>query len=186
MSHLLEVKNLDVKFDTDEGRITAVENISLSVDQGEVLGIVGESGCGKSTTARSIVQLPKPTSGSVMVTSEGDSIELTGLKGDALRKVRPKLQMIFQDPFSSLNPRMNLLDLVGEPMLVNGLKNRKERSERVAELLRLVGLRPEYMQRFPHAFSGGQRQRISIARALATRPRLLICCLLYTSPSPRD
>ena len=174
---ILEVKGLTTRFDIRKGifgsatgRIHAVEGVDFSLQPGETLALVGESGCGKSTTGRSIIRLTQPTRGSVIF--EGQ--ELTGLSGKDMRPYRRQMQMIFQDPFASLNPRMNLLDLVGEPLLVNGVANRKERSDRVADLLHLVGLRPEYMRRFPHAFSGGQRQRIVIARALALNPRLVV------------
>ncbi len=136
---------------------------------------MGESGCGKTTTARCILRAFKPTGGKILFrTQSGQTVDIATLPEDEIRPLRREMQMIFQDPFASLNPRMNLLDIVGEPLLVNGMKNRQERTERVAEILGLVGLRPEYMRRFPHAFSGGQRQRIVIARALALHPRLVV------------
>jgi peptide/nickel transport system ATP-binding protein len=157
------------------GHVRAVDGVSFHIDEGETLGLVGESGCGKTTTARCILRAIEPTAGHVfMRTAEGATVELGGLRPAGLRALRREMQMIFQDPFTSLNPRMTLLDLVGEPLLVHGMKRRREREERVADLLRRVGLRAEYMRRFPHAFSGGERQRIGIARALALHPRLVV------------
>ena len=136
---------------------------------------MGESGCGKTTASRCILRAIDPTGGEIRYrTRDGRTVDLATLPPSGLRPLRAEIQMIFQDPFGSLNPRMTLLDNVGEPLLVNGMRNRGERADRVAELLRLVGLRPEFMHRFPHAFSGGQRQRIGIARALATEPRLVV------------
>jgi peptide/nickel transport system ATP-binding protein len=179
---LLEVKSLQKYFPIKKGffkkvvgHIRAVDDVNFYIKEGETLGLVGESGCGKTTTARCILRALKPTGGQILYrTQEGPVVDVASLSGDQIRPLRREMQMIFQDPFASLNPRMNLLDIVGEPLLVNGMKDRKERTERVAELLRLVGLRSEYMQRFPHAFSGGQRQRIVIARALALHPRLVV------------
>ena len=136
---------------------------------------MGESGCGKTTTARCILRALKPTAGEIAFRiDEHTVVDVASLRRKDLRPVRRHMQMIFQDPYASLNPRMTLGDIVGEPLLVNGMTDRQERNERVAELLRLVGLRSEYMQRYPHAFSGGQRQRIGIARALALNPRLVV------------
>lgn len=180
---LLEVRHLKKYFPIREGffkrvvgQVRAVDDISFYIREGETLGLVGESGCGKTTTARSILRAIDPTSGEILFrTASGEVVDLATLPEKELRPLRREMQMIFQDPFASLNPRMNLLDIVGEPLLVIGnMKDRKQRTERVAELLKLVGLRPEYMQRFPHAFSGGQRQRIVIARALALNPRLVV------------
>ncbi len=180
---LLEVRNLKKYFPIRKGffrrvvgQIRAVDDVSFYINEGETLGLVGESGCGKTTTARCILRALDPTSGQILFrTQSGQVVDVATLSEDEMRPLRREMQMIFQDPFASLNPRMNLLDIVGEPLLViEGIKSRKERAERVAELLRLVGLRPEYMQRFPHAFSGGQRQRIVIARALALNPRLIV------------
>src|SRR5512144_1624577 len=179
---LLEVRNLRKYFPIQKGflkktigNVRAVDDVSFFVEEGETLGLVGESGCGKTTASRCVVRAIAPSSGQMLFrTGEGQVVDLARLDRAALRPLRPQMQMIFQDPYGSLNPRMNLLDIVGEPLLVNGLANRKQRTDQVAELLQLVGMRPEYMQRFPHAFSGGQRQRIGIARALSLHPRLVV------------
>jgi len=180
--NLLEVNNLVKYFPIQRGffkrtvgHVRAVDDVSFVVKSGETLGIVGESGCGKTTAARCILRAVEPTSGEVLFrTGDGTVVDVTQLGKSPLRQLRSDMQMIFQDPFSSLNPRMTLLDIVGEPLLVNGMNSQQERADRVAELLRLVGLRPEYMRRFPHAFSGGERQRIGIARALALNPLLVV------------
>src|SRR5215510_14970364 len=157
------------------GHVRAVDGVSFEIREGETLGLVGESGCGKTTTARCILRAMVPSSGQILFRPrEGPLVDLAQLSRKELRPLRSEMQMVFQDPFGSLNPRMTLLDNVGEPLLVHGLRDRRARRDRVAELLRLVGMRPEYMYRFPHAFSGGQRQRIGIARALATEPRLVV------------
>jgi peptide/nickel transport system ATP-binding protein len=179
---LLEVEELRKYFPIRKGymrrvagEVRAVDNVSFYINEGETVGLVGESGCGKTTTARCILRAMRPTAGRVLFrTKEGAVVDMATLRRQELRLLRRELQMIFQDPFSSLNPRMTLLDIVGEPLLIHGMTSRHEREDRVADLLRLVGLRPEFMRRFPHAFSGGQRQRIGIARALALHPRLVV------------
>lgn len=179
---LLDVKSLYKYFPIRKGilqkvvgHVRAVDDVTFYINQGETLSLVGESGCGKTTTSRCILRALDPTRGAVLFrTADGQVVDVAQLPSNKLQPLRRQMQMIFQDPFSSLNPRMTLLDIVGEPLLVHGVKSADERVERVAELLRLVGLRPEYMRRYPHAFSGGQRQRIGIARALALRPRLVV------------
>jgi peptide/nickel transport system ATP-binding protein len=180
---LLEVNHLKKYFPIKKGflrktvgYVRAVDDVSFYVNEGETLGLVGESGCGKTTTARCILRAIDPTSGQIRFrTHQGNRlVDIAALSSAEIRPLRREMQMIFQDPFASLNPRMTLLDIVGEPLLVNGVTQHHERTERVAEILRLVGLRPEYMRRYPHAFSGGQRQRIVIARALALHPRLVV------------
>jgi peptide/nickel transport system ATP-binding protein len=157
------------------GHVRAVDGVDFHIDEGETLGLVGESGCGKTTTARCVLRAIEPTQGQIHIrAADGSVVDLGQVSPRELRTLRRQMQMIFQDPFTSLNPRMTLLDLVGEPLLVHGMKSRRERESRVADLLRRVGLRPEYMRRFPHAFSGGERQRIGIARALALHPRLVV------------
>ena len=156
------------------GEVKAVDDVSFFLNKGETLSLVGESGCGKTTTSRCILRAITPTAGQILLTDNGQTIDVTTLPNDELRSLRRQMQMIFQDPFSSLNPRMTLLDIVGEPLFVHGVGSLQERTDRVVELLQLVGLRPEYMRRYPHAFSGGQRQRIGIARALALNPRLVV------------
>ncbi|RMF00895.1 MAG: dipeptide ABC transporter ATP-binding protein [Chloroflexi bacterium] len=179
---LLDVKGLKKYFPIKKGffkktvgHVRAVDDVNFFIREGETLGLVGESGCGKTTTSRCILRAVDPTGGRVLYRAKsGATVDIAQLPASEMRRLRPEMQMIFQDPFASLNPRMNLFDIVSEPMFVNGIKSRSERADRVAELLQLVGLRPEYMQRFPHAFSGGQRQRIVIARALALKPRLVV------------
>ena len=179
---LLEVKNLRKHFPIRRGllqrvvgHVRAVDDLDFFINEGETLSLVGESGCGKTTTSRCIIRAIQPTAGSILYRTGADQIiDLAKVPKKRLRPLRREMQMIFQDPFSSLNPRMTLFDIIGEPLLVNGVKSRKQRTERVSELLDLVGLRPEYMQRYPHAFSGGQRQRIGIARALTLNPRLIV------------
>jgi len=153
------------------GAVRAVDGVSFEVVTGETFGLVGESGCGKSTTGRTILQLYRPTAGHVWF----DGVDLTRLKGNELRLMRRHMQMIFQDPYASLNPRMTINDIVGEPLLVHDIIPRSEIPGRVRELLRLVGLNPSLSNRYPHEFSGGQRQRIGVARAVALQPRLIIC-----------
>ena len=179
---LLEVRNLRKFFPIRRGflrrtmgYVRAVDDINFFIKEGETLGLVGESGCGKTTASRCVLRALVPTSGQMLFrTASGDVVDLAKLNRDQLKPLRSQMQMIFQDPYASLNPRMTLFDIVGEPLLIGGMRHRREREERVAELLRLVGLRPEFMQRFPHAFSGGHRQRIGIARALALNPRLVV------------
>jgi peptide/nickel transport system ATP-binding protein len=179
---LLDVRNLRKFFPIRRGflqkvvgHVRAVDDVTFYINQGETLSLVGESGCGKTTTSRCILRAIDPTAGQILFrTDDGSVVDVAALPESGMQRLRCRMQMIFQDPFSSLNPRMTLLDIVGEPLLVNGMTNRQERMDRVAELLRMVGLRPEYMRRFPHAFSGGQRQRIGIARALALSPHLVV------------
>jgi len=151
--------------------VRAVDGVSFSIQQGETLGLVGESGCGKSTLGRAILRLEEPTSGEVYF--EGENI--LAFSPERVRNLRKQMQIIFQDPFSSLNPRKNVSQIIGEPLLIHGMKSREEREQRVLDLLQVVGLRQEHMRRYPHQFSGGQRQRIGIARALALNPKLVVC-----------
>ena len=179
---LLEVKNLKKYFPIEKGilrrkvgEVRAVDDVTFSIEEGQTLSLVGESGCGKTTTARCILRALEPTAGEIIFhTRDGRSVDLAKLSSSEMRPHRRDMQMIFQDPFSSLNPRMPIFEIVSEPLLVNKIGNHSERQDRVAELLRLVEMRPEYMQRYPHALSGGQRQRIGIARALALSPRLIV------------
>ena len=159
-----------VVFRRQTGTVRAVDDVSLSVQRGEVLGLVGESGCGKSTLARTILQLVKATEGEIPFEGE----DLCALSQRALRRVRPRFQMVFQDPYASLNPRMTVFDALAEPMVAHGLAKRKELEEKVSALMERVGLAARFMRKYPHEFSGGQRQRIAIARALALKPRLIV------------
>jgi peptide/nickel transport system ATP-binding protein len=157
------------------GTVRAVDDVSFSITRGETLSLVGESGCGKTTTSRCILRAIKPTSGEIRFRSEsGENVDVAHLDRKGLRPLRRQMQMIFQDPFSSLNPRMTIAEIIGEPLLVNGMTDAAARNARVAELLDLVHLPSAYLNRFPHAFSGGQRQRIGIARALALNPALIV------------
>lgn len=174
---VLEVAGLTTRFEirsgllsSVKGRVHAVENVSFSLKAGETLALVGESGCGKSTTGRSVMRLIEPMAGSVLL----DGVDVLKLSQHDLREQRKRMQMIFQDPFASLNPRMNVGTAVAEPLLINNLASRSEARDKVADLLKRVGLQPEMANRFPHEFSGGQRQRICIARALAVEPRLIV------------
>ena len=179
---LLEVRDLRKLFPIRRGflrrvvgHVRAVDGVTFHVEPGETLALVGESGCGKTTTSRCVLRAITPTAGQILFrTADGPVLDVATLPRRQLRPLRRQMQMIFQDPFSSLNPRRTLLDIVAEPLVANRVGDRTERIERVAELLRLVGLRPEYMRRYPHAFSGGQRQRVGIARALALNPRLVV------------
>ncbi len=158
-------------FQKEVGAVRAVDGVTFSIKRGETLGLVGESGCGKSTTGRAILQLYKPTAGHVFY---GDQ-DLTLLKGEELRRMRRKMQMIFQDPYASLNPRMTVGDIIGEPLVVHNVASGKEVQDRVEDLLRLVKMNPSFATRYPHEFSGGQRQRIGVARALALQPEFIVC-----------
>lgn len=179
---LLEVRNLKKYFPITKGffrrhvaTVRAVDDISFFIREGETLGLVGESGCGKTTTGKVILRAYDPTDGDVILYIDGIEINVAKLSHKDLKNVRKYMQMVFQDPFRSLNPRMTVRDIIGEPLIVNNIAKGKELDERVADLMKKVGLRPEYMKRYPHAFSGGQRQRISIARALALNPKLVVC-----------
>ncbi len=175
---LLDARNIVKHFPIKGGvflkeiaSVKAVDGVSLTIDKGETVGLVGESGCGKTTFGRAILRLEEPTSGDIHF--EGESI--LGYDKNKMQALREKMQIIFQDPFSSLNPRKTVSHIIGEPLVVHGVKSRKKREERVLELLRVVGLRKEHMRRYPHQFSGGQRQRIGVARALALNPKLIVC-----------
>ena len=180
---LLEVKGLKKHFPVQKGllrrvvgHVKAVDGVDLYAMHGETLGLVGESGCGKTTTGRCILRAIRPTSGEVWFDDpELGRIDVRALEPEQLDQVRRNMRMIFQDPYASLNPRMTLLDIVGARLRSLGIARGQELEDRVAEMLRLVGLRPEYMRRYPHAFSGGQRQRIGLARALAPHPKFLVC-----------
>jgi len=159
------------------GIVKAVDKVNFFIKEGETLALVGESGCGKTTTGRCILRAIEPTSGEIIfkINNKEKPVNMRNLDKDELKKVRKNMAMIFQDPYSSLNPRMTILEIVGEPFVVHKVvRKRRELEERVAELLRMVRLDPEYMRRYPHAFSGGQRQRIAIARALALRPKFIV------------
>jgi oligopeptide transport system ATP-binding protein len=175
---LLRVENLMMHFpirrgvfQRQVGAVRAVDGVSFDIQRGETLGLVGESGCGKSTTGRTILQLYKPTAGAVHF----EGVDLIKLKGEQMRQMRRKMQMIFQDPYASLNPRMTVGQLVGEPLMVHNVATGAEINDRVLHLLELVKLNPAFASRYPHEFSGGQRQRIGLARALALQPSFIIC-----------
>jgi peptide/nickel transport system ATP-binding protein len=179
---LLEVRNLKMYFPIRRGFlrrvvgfVKAVDNVSFFIRKGETLGLVGESGCGKTTVGRCIMRIYEPTEGQILYRqADGKVIDLTALNNQALKPFRQEIRLVFQDPFSSLNPRMPIRQIIGEPLIINRLAEGKKLEERIATLLERVGLRPEYMRRYPHAFSGGQRQRIGIAHALATNPRIVV------------
>jgi oligopeptide transport system ATP-binding protein len=178
MSTILDIVELKKYFPVQRGlwqrrvgTVRAVDDVSFGVARGETLGLVGESGCGKTTIARTVVGLAKPTAGRIIFAG----MNLADLAAREMRRMRPKMQMIFQDPYSSLNPRMSVARLIGEPLLEHTASSRAERKERIAELMNIVGLDPGFVRRYPHEFSGGQRQRIGIARALALKPELVIC-----------
>jgi len=179
MSELLKVTDLKKHFPVDQGvlssrigkKVFAVDGVTFSVNEGETLGLVGESGCGKSTTGRCVMRLLEATSGAI----EFEGTDVLKLRGKALKEYRRHVQIIFQDPYASLNPRMTIGEIVSEPMVVHAAGTNGERKSRVQELLDVVGLNPEHINRYPHEFSGGQRQRIGIARALALQPRLIVC-----------
>jgi oligopeptide/dipeptide ABC transporter, ATP-binding protein, C-terminal domain len=177
---LLQVTDLKVHFPLGggllsrrpRGTVKAVDGVSFHVNRGETLGLVGESGCGKSTTGLAVLRLVEPTSGKVVLNGQ----DITAMNRRELRAVRRQMQMVYQDPFGALNPRMRVLDIIGEPLVVHKLtRSKAEYRERVYELLNLVGLNPNMAERYPHEFSGGQRQRIGIARALAANPELIVC-----------
>ena len=177
MSELLRVQDLTKHFVVRDGSlgtrkyVKAVDGVTLSVDSGKTLGLVGESGCGKSTTGRAMMRLIEPTSGTV----EFDGKDVMSLRGRDLKAFRREIQIIFQDPYASLNPRFTIGEIIAEPLHIHGIGTRVERANRVKELLDVVGLNPEHVNRYPHEFSGGQRQRIGIARALALNPKLIVC-----------
>src|SRR5215469_4691080 len=179
---LLEVNNLSKSyalrsgfFDSPKGKILAVDHVSFSIRRGQTLGLVGESGSGKTTTGRMIVRVVEPDSGEIAFRDEEcGRVDLVKLSNRQIRPLRKKIQMIFQDPYSSLDPRMTVMRIIAEPLRATGSTSRRATRERVAEVLEMVGLSEEYMNRYPHAFSGGQRQRIGIARALATQPSLIV------------
>ncbi len=178
---LLEVKNLKKYFPVEKGfwrktvgYVKAVDKVNLYINEGETLGVVGESGCGKTTLGRCILRAIEPTEGSILFRLNGDMIDITKLDRESLRATRRYTQMIFQDPYSSLDSRMTVLDIVGEPLLVNNLATGRKMEERVKDLVKVVGLNVKHLKRYPHAFSGGQRQRIGIARALASNPKFIV------------
>src|SRR6201995_3540463 len=177
---LLEVKGLRMHFPITEGivarklvgEVKAIDGISFTVARGETLGLVGESGCGKTTTGRCILRLERPTSGEIIY----DGVDITRMERRELQALRQRIQVIFQDPYSSLNPRMKVGDIIGEPAMVHGMEpNAAKRAARVRELLGVCGLNPRFADRYPHEMSGGQRQRVGIARALALNPEFIVC-----------
>ncbi len=181
-NNLLEIHNLKKYFPIERGllrrvvgQVRAVDDVSLSIPAGKTLGLVGESGCGKTTLGRCVIRAIEPTEGQVLLRIEGRQADITGLDARALRATRRHMQMVFQDPYASLDPRKTILDIVGEPLRVNKLAKGEDLERRVRQLVDLVGLDVKYLKRYPHAFSGGQRQRIGIARALSLHPSLIVC-----------
>ena len=179
---VLQATDLQTHFSTrrfvaggDSKPVRAVDGVSLSIRQGETLGVVGESGCGKTTLGRTLLRLIEPTAGTIQFWYDSRQVELTTVEPRRMRQIRRHMNMVFQDPFSSLDPRMNVKTIIGEPLILHKEARGKELTARVAELLTHVGLRPHHMDRFPHAFSGGQRQRIAVARALALQPSFIVC-----------
>ncbi len=179
VSELLTVRGLTKRFPVEQGvllsriggYVSAVEDVSFEIEEGTTLGLVGESGCGKSTTGRMLIRLIEPTSGSIVF----DGTDVRKLRGRALKEFRRNVQFIFQDPYASLNPRMTVAEIVSEPLAIQNIGTQDERRKRVRETLEIVGLNPEHGNRYPHEFSGGQRQRIGVARALMLKPKLIIC-----------
>lgn len=179
---LLEVKNLKKYFPVRRGvfrrvvaNVKAVDGVSFFIREGETLGLVGESGCGKTTAGRSILRLIEPSAGEILFHNNGQAVDIAKTPNRRMKPLRRQMQIIFQDPYSSLNPRMTIGDIIAEPLVVHRVGTAKEREARVRKLLEAVGLNPQYIKRYPHEFSGGQRQRIGIARALALGPKLIIC-----------
>ncbi|MCP4402701.1 MAG: dipeptide ABC transporter ATP-binding protein [bacterium] len=179
---LLEVRNLKKHFPIQKGffrktvgHVKAVDGVNLFIREGETLGLVGESGCGKTTTGRLILRAMEPTEGEVLFRRDEEMVNIANIPPDQMKSFRRDMQIIFQDPFSSLNPRMTVMDIVSEPLQIHGIAKGEELKTRVRDLLEAVGLRAQHMNRYPYAFSGGQRQRIGIARSLALRPKLIVC-----------
>ena len=179
---LLEIKNLKKYFPIQRGfirkvvgHVRAVDGVTFSIREGETLGLVGESGCGKTTTGRVILRAMEPTEGEVWYCKDGEMLNIYNISPKDMKPLRREMQLIFQDPFSSLNPRMTVMDIVSEPLRIHGMTDSSDLQSTVRELLEAVGLRAQHMNRYPYAFSGGQRQRIAIARALALRPKLIVC-----------
>ncbi|RXI96560.1 ATP-binding cassette domain-containing protein [Anaerobacillus alkaliphilus] len=168
---LLEIRNLKKYFNVDGKQLMAVNNLSLRIEEGETVGLVGESGCGKSTAGKTIIRLYSPTDGEVIFNGQN----IVNLSNREMNKLRREMQIVFQDPYASLNPRMTVEDIIGEPLDLHKAATGKQRKQRIKELLELVGLNAEHMNRFAHEFSGGQRQRIGIARALALNPKFIVC-----------
>jgi peptide/nickel transport system ATP-binding protein len=179
---LLEVNNLKKHFPIQKGvfkrvvgQVRAVDGVSFFIRQGETLGLVGESGCGKTTTGRLVLRAMEPTQGQILYRYQDKMVDLTEVKRPQMKPYRREMQIIFQDPYSSLNPRMTVMDIISEPLKIHGVSSGDELTTRVRELLELVGMRVQHMNRYPYAFSGGQRQRIGIARALALNPKFIVC-----------